>query len=106
MNDDLFPRGSYKDIRLQDKIDELKREIKLRQRVYPRWVDMGKLDGVLADKRILALQAVLRDYQAPRLKMLEELLEEWAEAVNWPKYDAVTHDLDGRTRKALGLPEQ
>ena len=102
MKHDLFPAGTYKDIRLQDKLGELVREIKLRKHVYPRLVGIGKLNCVTADKRILIMQAVLEDYRDPRLAMLEKLLEEWSEQDVWQHCP----DLDARTRKALGLHER
>ena len=58
MSGDLFDGPSWRDIRPQDMIEELDREIKVRRRVYPRWVENGKLDPVTADRRILTLQAI------------------------------------------------
>lgn len=63
MSDDLFPKLSVNDVTLQHKIDELKRELKMRLRMYPRWVERGTLDRVDADIRIKILRAILNDYQ-------------------------------------------
>jgi hypothetical protein len=43
----------------QDQINEVKREIAIRQRVYPRWVADGKLTQAKADRQIEVMQAVL-----------------------------------------------
>lgn len=39
-------------------IEELEREIKVRQRCYPRWIDQHKLDPVTADRRLLIMVAI------------------------------------------------
>ena len=57
---DLFRGASYKDIRLSDMLEELDREIKVRRRLYPKWIKKGSLDPVTADRRILCLQAIRR----------------------------------------------
>lgn len=46
-------------IALEEMADELKREIKTRQRVYPRWIEQGKIDATIAANRVLILQANL-----------------------------------------------
>lgn len=60
MTDDMFPRATYKDIRKADMLTELERELKVRERVYPRWVAAGKLDPVTADRRILIIKALIK----------------------------------------------
>lgn len=64
MSGDLFPDPTYRDIRLEDMLEELEREIKVRRRVYPRWIESGKLDPVTADRRILCLVAIRKRLQA------------------------------------------
>lgn len=46
-------------ITLEEIRDELKREIKTRQRVYPRWIQQGKIDERTAALRVLILEANL-----------------------------------------------
>ena len=46
-------------ITLGDQIACVKREIALRQRVYPKWVRLGKLSAVKADFEMAAMQSVL-----------------------------------------------
>lgn len=41
-----------------DMVKELDREVALRQRVYPRWVESGKMKPLEARRRIALLQAV------------------------------------------------
>jgi len=40
-------------------IDCVRREIRLRERVYPRWVQQGKLTQKLADEELLRMRTVL-----------------------------------------------
>jgi len=42
----------------------VKREIAMRERVYPRWVDSGKLKQSVADDEINVMKAVLATLQA------------------------------------------
>jgi len=58
---DLLPPATYKDIRRSDMIEELRREIGMRKHVYPRQVAAGKMDPITADRRILIMQAVLKE---------------------------------------------
>ena len=60
---DLFPRIRTDEITVEQKVDELRREIKTRRRVYPRWVAQGKLKPDVADLRIKILVAMVRDYE-------------------------------------------
>ncbi len=46
-------------ITLEEIAEEMKREIKVRQRVYPRWIEQGKIDSQIAANRVLILQANL-----------------------------------------------
>lgn len=50
---DLFP------ITIEDEIAELEREVKLRKRVYPRWVFVGKLTQEKADRQIAIVESVI-----------------------------------------------
>lgn len=50
---DLFP------ISLLDQIEELGRELKLRRRVYPRFVQSGSLSQAKADRQIATLEAAI-----------------------------------------------
>lgn len=45
-------------ITLEDMKREVEREIKVRQRVYPNWIEQGKISKTCADYRILVLEAV------------------------------------------------
>lgn len=46
-----------------DKIRCLKREVAMRERNYPRWVDNGKMKQHDADREIAVMKAVLHDYE-------------------------------------------
>lgn len=61
---DLFGPLKVSEVSLAQKIEELEREIKVRRRVYPRWVQSGRIDTATAHGRITVLQAILRDYRA------------------------------------------
>ena len=67
-DDDMLPKLSINDVTLHHKIDELKRELKMRRRLYPRWVEKGTLNPVDADIRIKILRAILNDYLNSRSK--------------------------------------
>ncbi len=45
-------------ITLDRQVAEVRREVGLRRRVYPRWVSQGKMTQVEADRRIEAMEAV------------------------------------------------
>ncbi|MDQ3562704.1 MAG: hypothetical protein M3436_00715 [Pseudomonadota bacterium] len=47
------------DITLDEQLTCVRREIAMRQRVYPKWVTLGKLSAVKADHELLCMQAVL-----------------------------------------------
>lgn len=63
MTNDMFGGVKLSDYTTKHKIDELEREIKVRKRVYKRWVEQGKLNAATADIRIRILVAILRDYK-------------------------------------------
>lgn len=46
----------------RDKIRCLEREIKMRERVYKRWVDIKKMTQTEADHEIACMKAILADY--------------------------------------------
>lgn len=46
-----------------DKIRCLKREIALRERVYPKWVANGTMSDAGAKREIAVMKAVLHDYE-------------------------------------------
>lgn len=40
----------------------LEREIRMRRRVYPRWVQSGKMTQAQSDREIAIMEAILADY--------------------------------------------
>lgn len=64
MSGDLFPAATIRDVTLARKRAELEleRELRMREKVYPRWVELGKIPEAVAAERILVLQAILEDY--------------------------------------------
>lgn len=48
----------------KDQLDELKRELKMRERVYPRWVASGQLKQRDMEHRLNCLRAVIEDFEA------------------------------------------
>ncbi len=50
-----------------EKIACLKREVAMRENVYPKWVASGRMTQVNADREIRVLKAVLHDYEPARL---------------------------------------
>lgn len=61
---DLFGAGPRSNIRDRDKLRELEREIAMRERVYPRWVQAGKMKSIVAVHRLEVLRAIADDYKA------------------------------------------
>lgn len=61
---DLFPAGTIADIRREDKIAELERELKWLRRVYARMVAKGTLSREQARRRQLIIEAIIADYRA------------------------------------------
>jgi hypothetical protein len=51
---------TYDSVSITDQIDELRRERKIREQVYPRWIANGTLKPGLAMKRNAALDAAIR----------------------------------------------
>lgn len=47
----------------------LGRELKMRRRVYPRWVEAGRMSQAKADEEIATMEAILADYP-PRQESL------------------------------------
>lgn len=46
-------------ITIEDQIKAVEREINMRRRVYPKWVENKRMSQEKADKEIAAMQAVL-----------------------------------------------
>lgn len=63
MADELFPAEASAS--KADKIKCLKREIAMRERVYPGWVANGRMKQSAADREIAVMKAVLHDYEPP-----------------------------------------
>lgn len=53
-------------VSLPDQIKCVRREIGLRKRVYPRWVESGRLTQAKADAEIAAMKAVLATLERQR----------------------------------------
>ena len=64
-------------ITLNEQIDEIKRELKQRERVYPRLVAQGKLRQSIAEYQVARMQAALQTVE--RVKRLDDGLKGMAE---------------------------
>ena len=53
-------------ITLDEQIECVRREIGMRHRVYPRWVQIGRITQAHADHQIAAMTAVLATLEAQR----------------------------------------
>ena len=49
----------YGQITFADAISELKREIQIRERIYPSWIEQGKIKADTAQHRIYCLEFAL-----------------------------------------------
>ena len=56
---DLFDRA---DVTRHDKAACIRRELGYRKRVYPRWVEVGKMTKAQADREVAVMEAILADY--------------------------------------------
>lgn len=45
----------------------IERELKMRRRVYPRWVADNRMSQQKADEEVATMEAILADYQEPDL---------------------------------------
>jgi hypothetical protein len=50
-------------IAAEDKLREVERELKLRRRLYPHWIEIGKIEAGDAKRRIEVMQAIADDYE-------------------------------------------
>lgn len=50
-----------------EKRDVAEREVKMRKRVYPRWVASGRMIQAEADYQIRVMEAIASDYAEPSL---------------------------------------
>ena len=46
-------------VTLQDAVKEIRREVKLRERLYPQWVASGKLNKATAERQLARLKFAL-----------------------------------------------
>lgn len=60
---DLFEREP---ISLDEQIAELERELRQRERVYPRLIASGQLTKLRAERQVLVMQAALATLRAAR----------------------------------------
>lgn len=98
-------------ISLDDQIKAVQREIGMRKRVYPRWVENGKMTQITADKEMAAMEAVLETLKKVvdgRIfgERARELSEDEAAGCVWcdmgiPKDDLGNHHLDGMPCRKL-----
>lgn len=47
----------------EDKLACVQRELKLRERVYPRRISLGKMTQQLADRETRTMRAIVADYE-------------------------------------------
>lgn len=47
----------------QDKLAALQREVAMRKRVYPRWVESGRMTKAKAEREIAVMEAIAADYR-------------------------------------------
>ena len=63
---DLFGGPTPQDVSVDEQITCVKREIAMRERVYPRWVDGGRMTQKAADTELLLMRAVLLTLEKAR----------------------------------------
>ena len=66
VGEDLFGNELADDIGLQTQIDEARRELHMRERVYPRWIEAGKIKAKVAENRIAIMKAIVETLEGLR----------------------------------------
>lgn len=56
----LPPAADVPVFTLEDQIKCAEREVRMRERVYPRWVDQHKMTQANADREIATMKAIVR----------------------------------------------
>ncbi len=59
----MIEKHFVKQVTIDEQIAEVKREIAMRNKVYPKWTEVGSLPKQKADFRILMMEAVLISLQ-------------------------------------------
>lgn len=59
MSDDMFGGPKVEDVSIVRQIDCVKRELRIREQVYPRWVECSRMSQREADDEILCMKAVI-----------------------------------------------
>lgn len=57
--DNMFPAPEPKDVRFEEIIAELQRELDMRKAVYPKWIEATKIDPEVAAARMLYVEAAI-----------------------------------------------
>lgn len=57
---DLFGERTFD---AREKLGAIEREIKMRERVYPRWVESGRMTKAKADEELAIMRAIAADYR-------------------------------------------
>ena len=65
---------------LDEQIDEVRREIDMRERVYKRWVELRRMSQATADRQIACMRAVLETLRRTRSDLCRP--DPLAEALN------------------------
>ncbi len=55
----MIEKHFVQQITIDEQIAEVKREIAMREKVYPKWIELGSLPKQKADFQILVMEAVL-----------------------------------------------
>jgi len=50
-------------IAAERKLKAVRRELAFRKSLYPKWVEMGRIDKEKADEEISVMEAIAKDYQ-------------------------------------------
>ncbi len=59
----MIEKHFVQQVTIDEQINEVKREIAMRNKVYPRWIEAGSMKKSKADFQILVMEAVLISLQ-------------------------------------------
>jgi hypothetical protein len=60
----MIEKHFVQQITIDEQINEVKREIAMRNKVYPKWIEAGSMKKSKADFQVLVMEAVLISLQA------------------------------------------
>lgn len=101
--EDMFGGPSLDDVTLTQQVECIEREIRMRERVYPRWVMGGKMTQEAADRELLTMRAVHRTVSTLQQRLIAAFdrcaRDDAGERMEFPSFDVRASALWNETRR-------